>query len=60
MMKKVLNYIETGQKEGAKLVTGGKRLGTKGFYIEPAVFSDVTDDMTIAKEEVRFNTICLI
>ncbi|XP_026737672.1 retinal dehydrogenase 1-like [Trichoplusia ni] len=52
MMKKVLNYIETGKKEGAKLVTGGKRLGTKGFYIEPAVFSDVTDDMTIAKEEI--------
>lgn len=52
MMKKVLGYIETGKKEGAKLLTGGKRIGTKGYYIEPAVFADVTDDMTIAKEEV--------
>lgn len=52
MMKKVLGYIETGKKEGAKLLTGGKRIGTEGYYIEPAVFADVTDDMTIAKEEV--------
>ncbi|KAI8424180.1 hypothetical protein MSG28_002766 [Choristoneura fumiferana] len=52
MMKKVLGYIETGKKEGAKLLTGGKRIGTEGYYIEPAVFADVTDDMTIAKEEI--------
>lgn len=53
MMDKVLGYIEKGKSEGAKLLTGGKRVGTKGFYIEPTVFSDVTDDMTIAREEVR-------
>lgn len=52
MMEKVLGYIEKGKQEGAKLVTGGKRIGTKGFYIEPTIFADVTDDMTIAKEEV--------
>ncbi|XP_026737673.1 retinal dehydrogenase 1-like [Trichoplusia ni] len=52
MMNKVLNYIETGKKEGAKLVTGGKRIGSKGYFIEPTIFTDVTDDMTIAKEEI--------
>lgn len=53
MMKKVLGYIEKGKQEGAKLLTGGKRFGDKGYYIEPTVFADVEDDMTIAKEEVR-------
>lgn len=53
MMNKVLGYIEKGKKEGAKLLTGGNRIGKTGFYVEPTVFVDVTDDMTIAKEEVR-------
>ena len=52
-MNKVLGYIEKGKKEGAKLLAGGNRIGTSGYYIEPTVFADVTDDMTIAKEEVN-------
>jgi aldehyde dehydrogenase (NAD+) len=47
-----MNYIDVGKKEGAKLLTGGKRVGNKGWFIEPTVFSDVTDKMTIAKEEI--------
>jgi aldehyde dehydrogenase (NAD+) len=47
-----LNYIDIGKKEGAKLVTGGSRVGNKGWFIEPTVFSDVNDNMTIAKEEI--------
>ena len=47
-----MNYIDIGKKEGGKLQTGGKRVGSKGFFVEPTVFSDVTDDMTIAKEEI--------
>ncbi|CAN6442210.1 unnamed protein product [Victoria cruziana] len=50
--EKVLAYIESGKKEGATLVTGGKACGTKGYYIEPTIFADVKDDMTIAKEEI--------
>ena len=42
-----------GKKEGAKLECGGNRHGDKGYFIQPTVFSDVTDEMTIAKEEVR-------
>ncbi|XP_053693334.1 aldehyde dehydrogenase, mitochondrial-like [Sabethes cyaneus] len=50
--KKILRYIEIGKKEGANLVTGGVQVGTEGYFIEPTVFSNVTDDMTIAKEEI--------
>ena len=49
---KILSYIDSGVKEGAKLVHGGKRHGTKGFYVEPTVFADVKDDMKIAREEI--------
>ncbi|KAL0882271.1 hypothetical protein ABMA27_000800 [Loxostege sticticalis] len=52
MFKKVLGYIEKGKQEGATLLAGGKRVGTTGYYIEPTVFANVKDDMTIAKEEI--------
>ncbi|XP_076064075.1 aldehyde dehydrogenase 1A1 [Oratosquilla oratoria] len=51
-MDKVLRYIESGKKEGAKLECGGIRKGSKGFFVVPTVFSNVTDEMTIAKEEI--------
>ena len=47
-----MNYIDKGVNEGAKLVAGGKRVGSKGYFVEPTVFADVTEDMTIAKEEI--------
>jgi betaine-aldehyde dehydrogenase len=47
-----LGYIEKGIKEGATLITGGKAHARGGLYIEPTVFADVTDDMTIAREEI--------
>ncbi|VDP87301.1 unnamed protein product, partial [Echinostoma caproni] len=50
--KRVMSYIESGKKEGARLVTGGARVGHKGYFIQPTVFADVTDEMTIAKEEI--------
>lgn len=50
---KVLGYIETAQREGARLVTGGRRAElNSGFFVQPTVFADVTDTMTIAREEV--------
>ena len=48
----VEGYVAKGQGEGARLISGGKRLARDGFYIEPTVFADVTDDMTIAREEI--------
>jgi len=50
--KRVMEYIEDGKKEGAHVVTGGDRHGTKGYFVQPTVFSNVTDEMKIAKEEV--------
>lgn len=49
---KILEMINIGKEQGAKLETGGGRIGDKGYYIEPTVFSDVKDDMTIAKDEI--------
>jgi len=49
---KILDLIEAGKKQGAKLNCGGDKLGGKGYFIQPTVFSDVTDDMRIAKEEI--------
>jgi acyl-CoA reductase-like NAD-dependent aldehyde dehydrogenase len=47
-----LGYIESGKKEGAKLECGGERSGDKGYFIQPTIFSNVKDDMQIAREEV--------
>ena len=49
---KVMGYIESGQREGATLACGGKRVGNRGYFIEPTVFADVQDDMRIAREEI--------
>src|SRR5207245_7053823 len=49
---KVMSYIDAGKKEKAKMLTGGGRVGDKGYFIEPTVFADVKDDMKIAQEEI--------
>ena len=55
-LETILRYIEIGKKESGKLLCGGTRLTDngrdKGFFVEPTVFSDVTESMTIAKEEI--------
>ena len=49
---KVMGYIESGRNAGAKLVCGGNRIGSRGYFIQPTVFADVHDDMQIAREEI--------
>ena len=55
-LERVLRYIQIGLAEGAKLACGGHRITEapldKGFYIEPTVFIDVTNNMRIAQEEI--------
>ncbi len=51
-MEKILKYIETGVKEGGRIVAGGKRAGTDGYFIEPTVIADVDPKATIAQEEI--------
>ncbi|MEJ6401409.1 betaine-aldehyde dehydrogenase [Yoonia sp. 2307UL14-13] len=48
----VEGFIEKGVAEGARLVTGGKRVEGPGSFLEPTVFANVTDDMTIARDEI--------
>ncbi|XP_044494509.1 benzaldehyde dehydrogenase, mitochondrial [Mangifera indica] len=50
--EKILRYIRLGVDSGATLETGGERFGNKGYYVQPTVFSNVKDDMLIAKEEI--------
>jgi aldehyde dehydrogenase (NAD+) len=49
---RVMGYIDAGKKEGAKILTGGSRVGDCGYFIEPTVFADVKDEMKIAREEI--------
>lgn len=51
-LKTVEGYIAKGIEEGARLVAGGRRIDRPGWYLEPTVFADVTDGMTIAREEI--------
>jgi aldehyde dehydrogenase (NAD+) len=59
---RVLGYIEKGTAEGARLVTGGgvPTHLEKGFFVEPTLFADVTNDMTIAREEIFGPVLCMI
>ncbi|XP_056169636.1 benzaldehyde dehydrogenase, mitochondrial-like isoform X2 [Syzygium oleosum] len=50
--EKIRSYIKFGIESGATLECGGERYGSKGFFIQPTVFSDVQDDMLIAKDEI--------
>jgi len=49
---RVMGYIQKGKEEGAKIELGGNRHGSKGYFVEPTIFSNVDDTMTIAKEEI--------
>ena len=49
---KILGYIERGREGGAECLTGGVRHGDNGYFIEPTLFDNVTDDMSIATDEI--------
>jgi aldehyde dehydrogenase (NAD+) len=56
---RVMDYISEGKKAGAKIETGGERLGTEGYFIKPTIFSNVREDMKIMQEEI-FGPVCSI
>jgi len=56
---RIMEYIDHGKQAGAKIETGGKRKGDKGYFIEPTIFSNVTEDMKIMQEEI-FGPVCSI
>jgi len=51
-MERVLGYIDVGRDEGAHIVTGGQRIGSRGYFIEPTVFAGAAGHMRIAREEI--------
>ena len=51
-LDRVSHYIDSGRNEGAELVTGGKRIGTQGYFIEPTVFANTSHEMKIHREEI--------
>jgi aldehyde dehydrogenase (NAD+) len=51
-MKRVQDYIDVGQQEGARLITGGTRVGERGYFLKPTVFADVGQEMRISQEEI--------
>jgi len=51
-MERILGYIQSGKDQGATLEVGGERLDRKGYFIQPTIFSGVTDEMKISQEEI--------
>lgn len=51
-MEKVLGYIKAGRAQGAEVIAGGAQQGEDGYFVAPTVLQSVTDDMTIAREEI--------
>ncbi|WP_099864608.1 betaine-aldehyde dehydrogenase [Pararhizobium haloflavum] len=62
--EKVAAYLEAGTRDGARLVVGGSTLSLPGLetgaYVEPTIFADVSDDMTIAREEIFGPVMCVL
>jgi acyl-CoA reductase-like NAD-dependent aldehyde dehydrogenase len=61
-LKQDMDYIEIGKKEGAKLAFGGERLEreTPGYYLQPALFTEATNQMRISREEIFGPVACVI
>jgi aldehyde dehydrogenase (NAD+) len=56
---RIMGYIQSGKEQGATVVTGGERHGDKGYFIQPTIFADVSQDMKIMQEEI-FGPVCAI
>lgn len=54
----ILGFIDSGKQEGAKCITGGRRIDRAGYFVEPTVFDQVSDDMRVAREEIFGPVLC--
>jgi len=57
-LARVTGYIESGREQGAKIVTGGVKLGDGGYFVAPTVLTDTTPDMKIIREEIFGPVLC--
>ena len=51
-LDRVWGYVESGYEEGAKALSGGRKLGGKGYFLEPTVLVDTTPNMRVVREEI--------
>jgi phenylacetaldehyde dehydrogenase len=51
-LRRVVKYMDIGMAEGARAMTGGKKIGEKGYFVEPTVLVDTKDDMKVVQEEI--------
>lgn len=58
--RRVLGYLESGLSDGAKAVVGGRKLGDKGYFVEPTVLVNTTQKMTIMQEEIFGPVVCAV
>jgi phenylacetaldehyde dehydrogenase len=58
--RRVLRYLESGFSEGAKAVAGGRKLGDRGYFVEPTVLVDTTQKMKIMQEEIFGPVVCAV
>ncbi|KAL4948524.1 aldehyde dehydrogenase domain-containing protein [Aspergillus filifer] len=56
---RIMGYVEGAKKAGAKVITGGERHGEEGYYVQPTIFADVHEGMSIVQEEV-FGPVCTV
>ena len=55
---RVTGYLESGAQEGANTITGGSRVGDKGYFVEPTVLADTNPDMKVVREEIFGPVVC--
>ena len=58
--RRVLSYLASGFSEGAKAVAGGRKLGNKGYFVEPTVLVDTTQNMKVMQEEIFGPVVCAV
>jgi phenylacetaldehyde dehydrogenase len=57
-LARVTGYMDIGREEGARALAGGNRIGERGYFVEPTVLVDTTDDMKVVREEIFGPVIC--
>jgi phenylacetaldehyde dehydrogenase len=58
--RRVLGYLESGLSEGAKAVVGGRKVGNRGYFVEPTVLVDTTQKMKVMQEEIFGPVVCAV
>jgi acyl-CoA reductase-like NAD-dependent aldehyde dehydrogenase len=57
--RKVLGYLDSGRGEGAEVVTGGDRVGNRGYFVQPTVLAKTNRDMKVVREEIFGPVVCV-